>query len=61
MGASAFLAKNASFQEIIVAQKLALGRPDLVARLVLVSTGHGGKGQEWMSPGAMADVRPRSL
>jgi 3-oxoadipate enol-lactonase len=36
-----------------VAQKLALSRPELVARLVLVSTGHGGRGSERMSLGAM--------
>jgi pimeloyl-ACP methyl ester carboxylesterase len=36
-----------------VAQELALSHPDLVARLVLVSTGHGGPGAERMSRGAM--------
>jgi len=36
-----------------VAQELVLKRPDLVARLVLVSTGHGGRGAERMSRGAM--------
>jgi 3-oxoadipate enol-lactonase len=36
-----------------VAQELALSRPELVARLVLVSTGHGGQRQERMSPGVM--------
>jgi len=36
-----------------VAQELALKRPDLVARLVFVSTGHGGRGAERMSLGAM--------
>ena len=36
-----------------VAQELALSRPDLVAGLVLVCTGHGGRGQAQMSPGAM--------
>jgi 3-oxoadipate enol-lactonase len=36
-----------------VAQQLAISRPDLVARLVLVSTGHGGRGAERMSLGAM--------
>jgi pimeloyl-ACP methyl ester carboxylesterase len=39
-----------------VAQKLALGRPDLVGRLVLVSTGHGGRGSEGMSAGAMGEM-----
>ncbi|MFL6033322.1 MAG: alpha/beta fold hydrolase [Rubrobacteraceae bacterium] len=39
-----------------VAQKLALGRPDLVGRLVLVSTGHGGRGSEGMSLGAMGEM-----
>jgi 3-oxoadipate enol-lactonase len=36
-----------------VTQELALKRPDLVARLILVSTGHGGRGAERMSRGAM--------
>jgi 3-oxoadipate enol-lactonase len=36
-----------------VAQQLALSRPELVGRLVLVSTGQGGKAQERMSLGAM--------
>jgi 3-oxoadipate enol-lactonase len=35
-----------------VAQELALTRPELVAGLVLVSTGHGGRGQARMSAGA---------
>jgi len=39
-----------------VAQELALSRPELVARLVLVSTGHGGQGQERMSIGAMGKM-----
>jgi pimeloyl-ACP methyl ester carboxylesterase len=39
-----------------VAQELALTRPDLVGRLVLVSTGHGGRGSERMSPGAMGGM-----
>jgi 3-oxoadipate enol-lactonase len=39
-----------------VAQELALSRPDLVARLVLVSTGHGGRGAERMSLGAMGKM-----
>jgi 3-oxoadipate enol-lactonase len=39
-----------------VAQELALSRPELVARLVLVSTGHGGQGQERMSLGAMGKM-----
>jgi 3-oxoadipate enol-lactonase len=39
-----------------VAQQLALSRPELVARLVLVSTGHGGEGQEQMSIGAMGKM-----
>ena len=39
-----------------VAQELALTRPELVAGLVLVSTGHGGRGQERMSPGAMGEM-----
>jgi pimeloyl-ACP methyl ester carboxylesterase len=40
----------------LVAQKVALLRPDLVARLVLVSTGHGGRGSERMSLGAMGKM-----
>jgi 3-oxoadipate enol-lactonase len=36
-----------------VAQELALSRPELVGRLVLVSTGYGGRGSERMSLGAM--------
>jgi 3-oxoadipate enol-lactonase len=40
----------------LVAQELALLRPDLVARLVLVSTGHGGPGSERMSLGAMGKM-----
>ena len=39
-----------------VAQELALSRPELVAGLVLVSTGHGGRGQARMSPGAMGKM-----
>ena len=39
-----------------VAQELALSRPELVAGLVLVSTGHGGRGQEQMSAGAMGKM-----
>jgi 3-oxoadipate enol-lactonase len=39
-----------------VAQELALSRPDLVARLVLLSTGHGGRGSERMSLGAMGKM-----
>jgi 3-oxoadipate enol-lactonase len=39
-----------------VAQELALSRPELVARLVLVSTGHGGRGSERMSLGAMGEM-----
>ncbi len=39
-----------------VAQELALARPDLVERLVLVCTSYGGRGPEAMSPGAMADM-----
>ena len=37
-----------------VAQDLAIRRPDLVDRLVLVSTSYGGRGPESMSFGAMA-------
>jgi 3-oxoadipate enol-lactonase len=39
-----------------VAQELALSRPELVGRLVLVCTGHGGRGSERMSPGAMGEM-----
>ena len=39
-----------------VAQELALSRPELVAGLVLVSTGHGGRGQAHMSAGAMGKM-----
>jgi pimeloyl-ACP methyl ester carboxylesterase len=39
-----------------VAQELALSRPELVARLVLVSTAHGGQGSERMSLGAMGEM-----
>jgi pimeloyl-ACP methyl ester carboxylesterase len=39
-----------------VGQELAISRPDLVARLVLVSTGHGGRGAERMSLGAMGKM-----
>ena len=39
-----------------VAQELALGRPDLVDRLVLACTSYGGRGPEAMSPGALADM-----
>jgi pimeloyl-ACP methyl ester carboxylesterase len=39
-----------------VAQELALSRPELVARLVLVSTGHGGRRSERMSLGAMGEM-----
>ena len=39
-----------------VAQELALSRPELVAGLVLVSTGYGGRGQARMSPGAMGKM-----
>jgi 3-oxoadipate enol-lactonase len=39
-----------------VAQQLAISRPDLVARLVLVSTGHGGRGVERTSLGAMGKM-----
>lgn len=37
-----------------VAQELALARPNLVDRLVLVCTSHGGRGGERMSPRALA-------
>jgi 3-oxoadipate enol-lactonase len=39
-----------------VAQELALRRPELVGRVVLVSTGHGGRGAERMSPGSMGEM-----
>ena len=39
-----------------VGQELALLRPDLVDRLVLVSTSCGGRGAESMSPRALADM-----
>ena len=39
-----------------VAQELALSRPELVAGLVLVCTGHGGRGQARMSPGTMGSM-----
>lgn len=39
-----------------VAQELALVRPDLVDRLVLVCTSYGGRGPEAMTPGALADM-----
>ena len=39
-----------------VAQEIALVRPDLVDRLVLVCTSYGGRGPEAMSPGALADM-----
>jgi 3-oxoadipate enol-lactonase len=39
-----------------VAQELALMRPDLVDRLVLVCTSYGGRGPESMSPRALADM-----
>jgi 3-oxoadipate enol-lactonase len=39
-----------------VAQELALSRPDLVGRLVLVSTGDGAPGSERMSLGAMGEM-----
>lgn len=39
-----------------VAQELALSRPDLVDRLILVCTSYGGRGPEAMSPGALADM-----
>jgi 3-oxoadipate enol-lactonase len=40
----------------LVAQELALSRPELVGRLVLVCTGHGGRGSERMSLGAMGEM-----
>ena len=39
-----------------VAQELALARPDLVDRLVLVCTSYGGRGPQAMSPGALVDM-----
>jgi 3-oxoadipate enol-lactonase len=39
-----------------VAQELAISRPELVGRLVLVSTGHGGRDSERMSAGAMGGM-----
>ena len=39
-----------------VAQELALLRPDLVDRLILVCTSYGGRGPESMSPQALADM-----
>jgi 3-oxoadipate enol-lactonase len=39
-----------------VAQELALSQPELVGRLVLVSTGEGGRGSERMSLGAMGEM-----
>ncbi len=39
-----------------VAQELALVRPDLVDRLVLVCTSYGGRGPETMSARALADM-----
>jgi pimeloyl-ACP methyl ester carboxylesterase len=39
-----------------VAQELALMRPDLVDRLVLVCTSYGGRGPETMSPRALSDM-----
>jgi 3-oxoadipate enol-lactonase len=39
-----------------VAQELALIRPDLVNRLVLVCTSYGGRGPESMSPQALSDM-----
>jgi 3-oxoadipate enol-lactonase len=39
-----------------VAQELAVRRPDLVDRLVLVCTSYGGRGPERMSAGAAADM-----
>lgn len=39
-----------------VAQELALVRPDLVDRLVLVCTSYGGRGPASMSPRALADM-----
>lgn len=39
-----------------VAQQLALDRPDLVDRLVLVCTSYGGRGEKRMSPRALASM-----
>jgi 3-oxoadipate enol-lactonase len=39
-----------------VAQELALVRPNLVDRLILVCTSYGGRGPESMSPRALADM-----
>src|SRR5918997_157064 len=39
-----------------VAQELAIMRPDLVDRLVLVCTSYGGRGPEAMSPWALSDM-----
>ena len=39
-----------------VAQELAINRPDLVDRLVLVCTSYGGRGPETMSPRALSDM-----
>ena len=39
-----------------MAQELALERPDLVDRLVLVCTSYGRGGPETMSPWALADM-----
>ena len=39
-----------------VAQELALKRPDLVDRLILVCTSYGGRGPETMSPQALATM-----
>jgi 3-oxoadipate enol-lactonase len=39
-----------------VAQELALRRPDLVDRLVLVCTSYGGRGPEAISPWALSDM-----
>jgi 3-oxoadipate enol-lactonase len=39
-----------------VAQELAIKRPDLVDRLVLVCTSYGGRGLETMSPWALSDM-----
>jgi 3-oxoadipate enol-lactonase len=39
-----------------VAQELAIKRPDLVDRLVLVCTSYGGRGPETLSPRALSDM-----
>jgi 3-oxoadipate enol-lactonase len=39
-----------------VAQELAIERPDLVEKLVLVCTSYGGRGPETMSPWALSDM-----